>query len=69
MSGSQDQLVETLHQLAEEMEPNLSRSLDGVNDNGLGELREIYDDLCHTAGEPVYLSDGVYLDSDGNLFE
>lgn len=69
LPGSRDHLVEALHQLAEEMERNLSRPLDDAHNSGFSDLRELYDNLCHAVGEPVYLSDGVYLGSDGSLFE
>lgn len=69
LPGSREQLIEALHRLAEEMERNLSRPLDDAHNSGFGDLRELYDDLCHAVGEPVYLSDGVYLGSDGGLFE
>ena len=29
------------------------------------DLQDLYGDLCHTPGEPVYLSDGIYLYPDG----
>ena len=69
LPGSREQLIEAIHRLAEEMERHLSRPLDDAHDSGYSDLRELYDDLCHTVGEPVYLSDGVYLGSDGSLFE
>lgn len=33
------------------------------------DMRELYDAICHTDGEPVYLSDGVYLEPSGELIE
>lgn len=69
LPGSREHLVEVLQRLAEEMEPHLGRLLDDAHDSGYSDLRELYDDLCHAEGEPVYLSDGVYLGSDGRLFE
>lgn len=33
------------------------------------DMCEIYDAICHMDGEPVYLSDGVYLQPDGELIE
>lgn len=69
LAGSRKQLIEALHLLAEQMENHLSRPMDGAHDCDHSDLRRLYDDLYHTEGEPVYLSDGVYLGSDGRLFE
>lgn len=69
LSGSREQLIEAIQWLAEEMARQLFRSLEDTHDSGYSDLRELYDDLCHAVGEPVYLSDGVYLGSDGSLFE
>lgn len=69
LAGSREQLIEALHLLAEQMENHLCRPMDGAHDGGCSDLRGLYDDLCHTDGEPVYLSDGMYLGSDGRLFE
>lgn len=69
LPGSRELLIEALQYLAEEMEPHLGRPLEHAHDSGYGDLRELYDDLCHVEGKPVYLSDGVYLGSDGRLFE
>ncbi len=33
------------------------------------EMEELYDDLCVEDGEDVYLSDGVWLSSDGSMHE
>ncbi|AOZ70744.1 hypothetical protein LPB142_16565 [Rhodobacter xanthinilyticus] len=69
LAGSREQLIEALRLLAEQMEDHLGRSFDSAHDSGYSDLRELYHDLHHTEGEPVYLSDGVYLGSDGRLFE
>lgn len=69
LPGAREQLIEAFHRLAEEMERHLDRPLDGACDCKYSDLRELYDDLCHSLGEPVYLSDGVYLGLDGRLFE
>ena len=69
LAGSREQLIEALHLLAEQMEKHLCRPMDGAHDSGYSDLRGLYDDLCHADGEPVYLSDGVYLGSDARLFE
>ncbi|WP_114283721.1 hypothetical protein [Candidatus Halocynthiibacter alkanivorans] len=59
LQGSRDELIEVLRDLAEEMDLRLGRSSESV----------LYDDLCVVESEPVYLSDGVYLDPDGRLLE
>ena len=69
LPGLRDQLVEALHQLAEEMERHLGRPVNDAHDSRYSDLHDLYDDLRHTIGEPVYLSDGVYLGPDGHLFE
>lgn len=69
LAGSREQLIEAFHRLAEQMEDHLCRPVDGAHDNECSALRELYDDLCHSVGEPAYLSDGVHLGSDGRLFE
>lgn len=69
MQGSREFLIEALQHLAQVMAPHLGRRLEHAHDSGYGNLRELYDDLCYAEGEPVYLSDGVYLGSDGRLFE
>lgn len=69
LSGSRDVLIEALGELAKEMELHLGRCRRSTRDVGYNDLRNLYDDLCVVEGEPVYLSDGVYLDADGHLFE
>jgi hypothetical protein len=67
LAGSRDELIEALGQLATEIETLLGREANV--DAGYNDLRDMYNDLCHTDGAPVYLSDGLYLGSDGQLFE
>lgn len=69
LKGTQGDLLEALRGLAEEMEQHLGPLPERIRDGGYSDLRDLYDDLCHAEGEPVYLSDGVYLDPDGRLFE
>ena len=69
LAGSREQLIEAFRRLAEQMEDHLCRPADCAHDSASSDLRRLYVDLCHTEGEPVYLSDGVYLGSDGHLFE
>ncbi len=68
LAGSREQLIEALHQLTEQMEDHLGRLLDDAHDRGCTDLLGLYGDLCICEGEPVYLSDGVFLGSDGRLF-
>lgn len=60
--GSEDDCVIFFAMLAEEMGATLS--FDAGND-----MRDLYSDICHTDGEPMYLSDGIYLEPDGELIE
>ena len=69
LAGSREQLIEVFRLLAEQVEIHLSPLADCAHDSGCCDLRRLYDDLCHTEGEPVYLSDGMYLGSGGHLFE
>lgn len=69
LTGSREQLIEAFHLLAEQMEYHLCRPMDGTHEGGYSDLRELYDDLCHTDGVPVYLSDSMYLGSNGRLFQ
>ena len=68
-SGPPDESIGLFQWLAEEIERHLFELPDDADDSGYSDLRDLYDDLCHIEGEPVYLSDGVYLGSDGRLFE
>ena len=60
--GSKESCINFVTILAKDMGNTLN--LDVGN-----EMRNLYNDICHTDGEPMYLSDGVYLNSDGELFE
>ncbi len=62
IEGSEDICISFLKMLAEDMGATLG--LDAGND-----MRDLYNDICHTDGEPMYLSDGVYLEPDGELIE
>lgn len=65
LTGARDQLIGALGALAEEMEKHLGKRINRAND--CSDLLGLYDDLCYTDGQPVYLSDGVYLTNDGRL--
>jgi hypothetical protein len=67
--GTRDQFIRALHLLAEQMEDLLGRPSEIVRDGGYSDLRDLHRDLCVVEGEPIYLSDGVYLGSDGRMFE
>jgi len=69
LQGSQDELIEALRELAKEIQTHLGRSSERNRNIGYSELHNLYDDLSALEGEPVYLSDGMYLDADGRLFE
>ena len=58
--GSEDDFVRFFALFAGEMGATLS--FDAGND-----MRDLYNDICHTDGEPMYLSDGIYLEPDGEL--
>ena len=46
----------------------VAHGLDDVDHTaGCSDLRDLYDDLCIAEGAPIYLSDGMYLGSDGRL--
>lgn len=62
--GSIDDLQTALTDLTEEMAMKL-----GLLPSSRDEMQALYSDLCIGDGIPVYLSDGGYLDADGNLFE
>lgn len=67
LPGTRDQLSEALILLADEMALYLGRPVEVVHAAGYNDLRNLYEDLCITEGVPVYLSDDVYLGSDGRL--
>ena len=69
LPGTRDQLIQVLPLLAEEMARYLDQRVENGKTISYSDLRDLYDDLCISEGEPVYLSDGVYLGSDGRLFE
>jgi hypothetical protein len=60
--GSEDSCISSLGMLAEDMGATLN--LDTGND-----MRDLHNEICHTNGEPMYLSDGIYLEPDGELIE
>lgn len=67
--GTREELTEALRRLAEQVEHVLSRSYDNLCDCGYVDMREVYQELCVLEGDPVYLSDGVYLNRDGRTFQ
>lgn len=67
LAGNREDLLDAFKQLAEQIEKILDRKIN--RDTGYNDMRDLYNDLCHTVGEPVYLSDGVYLGSEGHMFE
>lgn len=67
--GSPDELINALRDLAQEMELYLGQPSESRHNTGYNDLRDLYNDLYVLEGEPVYLSDGVYLESNGHLFE
>lgn len=67
--GTREELIEVIRQLAEEMEPILRRPSESTHHCECRDMRAIHHELCGLDGEPVYLSDGMYLDSDGRIFE
>lgn len=67
LSGTRDQLFEALTLLADEMARYLGQPAEVDHTAGCSDLRDLYDDLCIAEGAPIYLSDGVYLGSDGRL--
>lgn len=67
-NGSRDELRDMLEALANKMSDHLKLAKVPSNDTGYSDLRDLYDDLCVVDGEPVYLSDGVYLGPDGKMF-
>ena len=69
LQGKRDQFIQVLLLLAEEMARHIEQRRGDGQTIGQSDLRGLYDDLCISEGEPVYLSDGVYLGSDGRLFE
>lgn len=69
LPGTRDQFIEVLPLLAEEMARYLDQRKENAHTIGCNELRDLYDDLCIFDGEPIYLSDGVSLGSDGQLLE
>jgi len=60
--GSESDWISFLKILAKDVGAILN--LDAGND-----MRDLYTDICHTNGEPMYFSDGVYLEADGELIE
>lgn len=69
LKGSEEELVEALCTLAKEMEFLIAQTPQvGAIENQFA-LSDLYADLCIEDGMPVYLSDGVYLDADGCMFE
>jgi len=67
LCGTRDQLFEALTLLADEVARYLGQSAKVDHTVGCSDLRDLYDDLCIAEGVPVYLSDGMYLGSDGRL--
>lgn len=45
------------------------RIVDSCRIEKYNDMREIYVTFCHTDGEPMYLSDGIYLKPNGGLIE
>lgn len=69
LKGSEEELVEVLRALAKEMEFLIAQPRQvGAIENNFS-LSDLYTDLCVQDGMPVYLSDGVYLEADGRMFE
>ncbi|TDL84593.1 hypothetical protein [Meridianimarinicoccus aquatilis] len=60
--GSEDDCVRFFALLAGEMGATLSF-------NASNDMRDLYNDIFHTDGEAMYLSDGIYLEPDGELIE
>lgn len=69
LPGSRELLLEAFTLLAEEMGAYLAEPKHHSPFTASGDLSDLYDDLCITEGEPVYLSDGVYLGPDGHLIQ
>lgn len=73
--GSLDDCTRALAVLAEAMGLALGlgeakahrRILNGFRVEKHNDMREIYDAIRHTDGEPMYVSDGIYLEPDGGL--
>lgn len=65
--GTRKKLLGIFEAIAEEMVVELGLASSSSAEAGYSDMRDLYDDLCHTEGEPVYLSDGVYLYPDGSL--
>jgi hypothetical protein len=62
-------LFEALTLLADEMARYLGQPTEVDHTAGCSDLRDLYDDLCIAEGAPIYLSDGMYLGSDGRLLQ
>ena len=69
LPGTRDQLIEALTLLADEMARYLSHPTEEEHTAGCSDLSDLYDNLCIAEGVPVYLSDGMYLGSDGRLLQ
>lgn len=69
LPGTRDQLIEALTLLADEMARYLGQPAEEDHTAGCSDLRDLYDDLCIADGVLVYLSDGMYLGSDGRLIQ
>lgn len=69
LPGTREQLIEALALLADEMARYLGQPAEDDHAAGCSDLRDLYDDLCIAEGVPVYLSDGMYLGSDGRLLQ
>ena len=75
--GSAEDFLRYLAELAEAMGLALGlgeaetdgRIFDGRRAAKSNNMCELYDAICHADGEPVYLSDGVYLEPSGELIE
>lgn len=69
LPGTRDQFIEVLPLLADEMARHLDQRTENDRTTRCNDLRDLYDDLSISEGEAIYLSDGVSLGSDGQLFE
>ena len=69
LPGTRDQLIEALALLTDDIARYLGLRSEDNHTAGCSDLRDLYDDLCIAEGVPVYLSDGMYLGSDGRLLQ